>query len=1218
MRRKLVLITLSVVACALLALVSLPWWLGAALNVVGGHYGVTFGEYRRVGYTRFELENVDVKVASVEVKASRVQLGTPLVWLAGRPGNVVIDDWSVDVTASKTPSKNPKPPRGWLVLRKLLGRIVDKLDTWLPPATARNGSVTWPGSRLDFSNVTWTKNELQVASLRWKQLDAAVGLKCDVAGDRWVLDVREQAGHWTADAVSTGAEIAVKGNWFDQPWTVAAQFAPTGWLPLEAQAKASQWTVPGNRAKLGAYYATVSGNGVVVWKDKTLSVELDAAGVPVDGKEVPPLQVKLQGSGQADRLTIDHLEVAMPGVTGQLSEPIEIGRDGQLFSGASRFELTADLAKQPWFKGRGRVTGSVNVTPRDTGIPLVEAVLTTVDAAIADWGTTQADVAVRVEWPQVQVSKASIRLVGGDQLALSGGWNADTHTLIDARLDGQISRATAARWLPEDAGFDTFDIKATAGGVWPAITHRGQVNAQALRVSPVRPLSVQGSWTGTGATIDEAKLNATASQTSVRLVASGNASAVKVSELVLAQSGEDRLRLMQPVRIARLPAWTVEPVIFKGPRGSIEGQLALGETGRITLNVQNFASSWIIDLLELKGPEWSVAALAVQGDWDRGPLRFTTTGAGRMQLNEGRSAEVALSAHGDGEGVVLDTLSATMDQQPVVSATGRLPVAVWPAQKPLLRFDDSAPLVLDAVTEPHALFWNEITSITGLVLTRPEVNLKIAGTLKKPTGEGSISIEKIAPGGAVWARSLPEIQSVKARLTGAREGLALESFNARVAGQEVRASGRLPVKDWAVLISDPLSLAEADGEARIEIPDADVAALAALAPAYLSPAGKLQIDISLKKGGQLQGFVKLKDAATRPLGPLGILQSISADIQLNGRTVTFTQVRASAGGQPVTLSGSVDLTDTKIPRLNLALRGEKLPFVRQAGLLVRGDIDLRIITDADGVTRITGNSKLGDSLFLMDVRSLLPSGGPRNAPGRRPPYFAVTIPPFNAWEIDVAVDGDRFLRLRTPVFNGVVSAHFRLRGTLGDPRATGDAIINQGQVMLPFATFVVRQGSVRIAESAPFEPRISLVGTSRRYGYDLRMEISGTTEKPQITFFSTPTLESEQVLLMVMAGETPQNEINYTGRERAARLGTYLGQSLLNQLGSDPAAADKLTIDVGERVSEQGRETYGISYELSPRWSLVGEYDEYDEYNLGVKWRIFSEKREDKPTDAKK
>jgi translocation and assembly module TamB len=45
----------------------------------------------------------------------------------------------------------------------------------------------------------------------------------------------------------------------------------------------------------------------------------------------------------------------------------------------------------------------------------------------------------------------------------------------------------------------------------------------------------------------------------------------------------------------------------------------------------------------------------------------------------------------------------------------------------------------------------------------------------------------------------------------------------------------------------------------------------------------------------------------------------------------------------------------------------------------------------------------------------------------------------------------------------------------------------------------------------------------------------------------------------------------------------------------------------GEQVSRQGRETYEIEYKLGEHWSLVGEYDEFDSYNAGIKWRIYSQ-----------
>jgi translocation and assembly module TamB len=362
------------------------------------------------------------------------------------------------------------------------------------------------------------------------------------------------------------------------------------------------------------------------------------------------------------------------------------------------------------------------------------------------------------------------------------------------------------------------------------------------------------------------------------------------------------------------------------------------------------------------------------------------------------------------------------------------------------------------------------------------------------------------------------------------------------------------------------------------------------------------------RNGGVEGFVRLRDAASRPLGPLGILQEISADVRLNGRRFTLEKVSALSGGQPVKLEGEVALGDDGTPRFDLTLSGRNLPFVRQTGLLLRGDLDLQLTTPSTpGPARLSGTVKLRDSLFLSDLRALLPQGGA--GPTRRPPYFAVETAPLNTWALAIEVTGDRFMRVRIPVFTGVASARVRLSGTLGEPRAIGEVSIDEGSIKMPFASFAVTQGTVRLTELDASEPEVYVRGTGRRYGYELGIEIEGPASQPTVLFSSSPALDAEQVLLMVMAGTAPGNEIARTSTQRAANIGLFLGQSLLNSFGADAAEADRLTLMSGEKVSRQGRETYEFEYQLSDRWTVTGEYNEFDEYNAGMKWRVFGGRR---------
>jgi translocation and assembly module TamB len=263
------------------------------------------------------------------------------------------------------------------------------------------------------------------------------------------------------------------------------------------------------------------------------------------------------------------------------------------------------------------------------------------------------------------------------------------------------------------------------------------------------------------------------------------------------------------------------------------------------------------------------------------------------------------------------------------------------------------------------------------------------------------------------------------------------------------------------------------------------------------------------------------------------------------------------------------------------------------------------LTSPDGrPPLIAGKVRLRESLFLSDIRALVPGGARTRA--RTPPYFAVEAVPYAAWRIDVGVAGEKFLNLRTALFTGVASANFRLGGTLGEPALRGEATIDEGAVKLPFATFAVQEGRVSLTPEQGAEPQVWLVGTVRRLNYDLRMEASGPASAPALMFSSSPPLESAQVLLMVMAGEAPHDEVTYSDRQRVARLGSFLGQSLLASFGGESEAGERLSLSAGENISRQGRETYGIEYRLSDRWSVVGEFDEFDEFNVGLKWRVFS------------
>jgi translocation and assembly module TamB len=386
--------------------------------------------------------------------------------------------------------------------------------------------------------------------------------------------------------------------------------------------------------------------------------------------------------------------------------------------------------------------------------------------------------------------------------------------------------------------------------------------------------------------------------------------------------------------------------------------------------------------------------------------------------------------------------------------------------------------------------------------------------------------------------------------------------------------------------------------------------------------GRLRAQMELAPGGKFSGELHLTDAASRPIPALGSFQDINADLTLADHVITAQNVTAKLGGEPVTLGGSLTLVAGGPPQLALTLKGTNLPLVRNTGLLLRSDVDLKANTDAAGIPRLSGVFTVRDCLVLanLNLRTLLPGG--RRGITLQPPYFAVPVEPFRRWPLAVEIRAPGVVRVRTTVYNGVASGLFQLGGTLGEPRAVGQLTVDQGQVLFPFATFKVQQGAVRLREADPFHAEISLNATSQRRDYQMKLEMTGQLPTPNVTITSTPALEAADVLLMVMTGQAPPSvsetatvsPTTNSSAQRFALLGAYLSRGLFQDLGF--SGEDRLEISAGEHISRQGRETYEFEYKLGERWSLTAEYDEFDAYNAGLKWRVFTE--EGAPLEKKK
>ncbi len=565
------------------------------------------------------------------------------------------------------------------------------------------------------------------------------------------------------------------------------------------------------------------------------------------------------------------------------------------------------------------------------------------------------------------------------------------------------------------------EFSGNFSGPLSAPAHEGTLKITRATLAPLKTVDLEAAWRGRGLVWDDLSLQAKTD--SGRLDAKGtldlHQAKLNSFELFLELDGA-AWKLEAPIALAWSPALSIEGLKLRGPDGFVElsGTTRGNEDFQVT--VSHFDSDWLTDWVALPGPHWQIENWQASGRLVQGRLMFATQVGGQIAV-QNHPARVQLIAKGEPEGVHLEKWSITEGDRVVAEATGQLPI-FWDANTtPHFQINWDDKFALEARTEPDSPLWAVLADYTGFALGDPTARVHLGGTLNHPQGELQVKATGLGATKARLKDIFPDITDLALMAHADNSGLIVDSFTAKIYGQAVSGRAKLPAArtDWQNLINEPLSFLKQHAEGHIEIPAADLAPLARKIPAFLAAQGRLDLQLDLAAGGDLSGELHLTGAATRPIDPLGTMQDINADLKLAGRQLEIRSWSAKLGGEPVDLRGTITLPADGPPALSLTLKGANLPLVRRAGLIARSDLALNVLTEKDGVTHVTGLVTLRDCLVMADLTAFLPSG--QTTVRARPPYFAITVPPFSRWPLAVDIRGPKAVRIRTPVFTGVAS-----------------------------------------------------------------------------------------------------------------------------------------------------------------------------------------------------
>lgn len=1235
------------VGCILIV-ATIPWWIGFLIKLLAPVVGVGIDRLETHGWNEWILYNVSWKTENetLSLQAGQVNIPNPMFLLLRETGTVRVENWQA---ALKTPghheTEEPEETESGGIPEDFqkLCRYWSLLERFKIEAYFLHGSADIEGISCTIPHFSVTSKILLFAGSL--DLDAETSLPLQFSLSREQRDQFQLKAHspdypgkLELRLDSTPSNVSLQGAffWDGEGIHLSAYWDSTDLLPVEFLAEATHFVIPQNAIHLEGYQPPAV-RFQLRWLRPSYHLESSLRMLPLDSG-LPPIHIHLQGKGDEDSFSLTHFTMEGPGLHSFLQSPLHIRfSEPTSWQKAVPLSLNIDFTDLPMAEIQGKLEGGLlfhpPADPQAISYPSVQFNLSGSGLQWKDFPAFAFTLDGNLQWPRLELAHASIRREGMLEVSARGEFLVDTLRIKKLDFDFDLNATLQALLFPhpEDipVKWESIQGRSHLDGTWPDLSGELSLNINGLDVPglvPTGPGTMALNLSGT--ITDHLQLHASMEhpalilQTEALLELSTDFSQYRaeVRQLDLSPAKVGGLRLQKPFtvefdqqsqRLSLLDLhWEPTDDTTSAPTLKLDIRQLSPQTGDLSLFLKNLPTDWLQPWLEIAAetPDVRIDELTLQAHWDgESPLTGILDNRTSYQLDDQPRLSTHLKLRAENETLYLERISARQEELLLLEGEGRLPVAFYPKrfEKPWEIFTER-PLHLDIHSSETFDSWALLDALTGVEIHSPSLAIRVNGTPDAPSGTLYVHAGKIRLMDGLFIREgIPEIDELTLSLHVTENGLRLNRADIDVAGNTLHAEAFLPMNkpEWQALWSAQELPDWSDAEGSFSLRKTELSTLREFIPPPLRPRGTLEFSARLQPGKQISGNLLLENVETFPILPLGTINNIQANLHFAGKSLEVIDLRADIGGRTVSIDGEIHLDEDWNPRFDLKLEGTQVPFVRSPGLILRGSPSIALQTDSQGITTLTGEVILNESFFMLDISALQSGGG---SPETRPPYFSITEEPMARWRLHLAIRGDDFLRVRTPVFESMVSVDLQMRGSLREPFVFGQATLGRGVVLFPFAVFQVQEGGVALDQSDPYNPQIHLLATTRAYGYDLTMRASGTPSDPTILFSSTPSLDSSEILLMVTAGVLPNSGNTRSSGSRLGGLGVFIGNNILTELGLIDPLDDRLQIRVGEDVTDMGKDTIDVEFRIDDSWSIIGEYDRFDAYNLNLKWKIYS------------
>lgn len=351
------------------------------------------------------------------------------------------------------------------------------------------------------------------------------------------------------------------------------------------------------------------------------------------------------------------------------------------------------------------------------------------------------------------------------------------------------------------------------------------------------------------------------------------------------------------------------------------------------------------------------------------------------------------------------------------------------------------------------------------------------------------------------------------------------------------------------------------------------------------------------------------------------LTGLSARLSGDPHRIAVDDLKAQMGAAPIALTAVLrspdpHWADAAQISVQAHLTGDQALVINSPQLKLRGNVDLdlegtlakMLLSGTIGVTtgrfaqRITA---------LPGLDTLRGRGGAGTGEGI---VLHLLEPPFGERiGLDIKLTTVRDFQVRTHTLDTDVRADLRLLGNAAIATLRGTVAASSGTLRLPGTTMSIRSLLLSFEERNPYFPSVQFLAEGRRHGYRVQLQVTGSSQTPQVVLTSTPALPAQDLLVLVTTGVLPERLANQDARAQASLVGAYLAEELASWYfagdtteEADQGFFDRFTVEAGREISDKGLETILIEFRLTDHLSLQAERDVYEDYNggIGIRFRF--------------